>query len=81
MASTADQIPEELRRPERKAAVIEWINDLHIPSRFSRKLLQDWGVAVGVELQGTDYELVSVPHGVYGGTTNPPGKGKKYFPP
>jgi hypothetical protein len=59
MASTAEQIPVELRRPERKQAVIEWIRNTALPSRFKRKLLQDWGELVGVELEGGDYEAVT----------------------
>lgn len=59
MASTAPQIPIELMRPDAKYRVIEWIRGLGLPSRFARKLLQDWGAAVGVELDGTAYELVS----------------------
>ena len=46
-------------RPERKQAVIEWIRATALPSRFKRKLLQDWGAAVGVELSGPDYEAVT----------------------
>jgi hypothetical protein len=59
VASTAEQIPVELRRAERKAAVIEWIRNTALPSRFKRKLLQDWGELVGVELEGADYEAVT----------------------
>lgn len=61
MASTAPQIPIELMRPDAKFRVIEWIQGLKLPSRFARKLLQDWGEAVGVDLDGTAYELVSTP--------------------
>ncbi len=49
----------ELLRPERKTAVIEWIRATSLPSRFKRRLLQDWGAAVGVELAGADYEAVT----------------------
>lgn len=59
MASTAPEIPILLMRPDAKFRVIEFIRGLSLPSRFARKLLQDWGTAVGVELNGTDYELVS----------------------
>jgi len=61
MASTVDQIPKELMRPERKAAVLEWIRATSLPSRFRRKLLQEWGAAVGVELAGEDYVAVTEP--------------------
>lgn len=44
---------------ERKAAVIEWIRATSLPSRFKRRLLQDWGAAVGAELEGTDYVEVT----------------------
>jgi hypothetical protein len=63
MASLADQIPVELLHAERKAAVIEWIRATSLPSRFKRRLLQDWGVAVGVELAGADYEAVTEKEG------------------
>lgn len=46
-------------RPERKAAVIEYIKGTSLPSRFRRKLLQDWGAAVGLDLTGADYEAVT----------------------
>ena len=59
MASTIEAIPEALRRPERKQAVIEWIRATSLPRRFKRKLLQDWAEAVGVELEGKDYEQVT----------------------
>ncbi len=61
MASTASEIPIELMRPDAKYRVIEWIRGLGLPSRFARKLLQDWGAAVLVDLDATDYELVSKP--------------------
>ncbi len=59
MATSADRIPSELMLSWRKEAVIEWIRDTHLPSRFRRKLLQDWGAEVGVELSGADYEAVT----------------------
>jgi len=59
MASLADQIPVELLHAERKAAVLEWIRATAYPSRFKRRLLQDWSAAVGVELEGADYEAVT----------------------
>lgn len=59
MATTSGQIPVELLHADRKAAVIEWIRATSLPSRFRRKLLQDWGAAVGVELEGADYEAVT----------------------
>ena len=59
MASLAEQIPAWLMFPHRKEAVIEWIGATSLPSRFKRRLLQDWAAAVGVELEGTDYEAVT----------------------
>jgi hypothetical protein len=59
MASSADALPAELMRPERKQSVIEWIRATSLPRRFKRKLLQDWSEAVGVELEGNDYEQVT----------------------
>jgi hypothetical protein len=58
MASTAPSIPIELMRTDKKFAVIEFIKGLKLPSRFARTMLQDWGTAVGVDLNSTDYELV-----------------------
>ena len=52
-------IPVELMRAERKDAVIEFVRSTSLPSRFKRKLLQDWGERVGVELKGADYEAVT----------------------
>ena len=58
MATLAEQIPKELLAPERKAEVIKFIRSTSLPSRFRRRLLQDWALAVGVELTGADYEAV-----------------------
>ncbi len=55
----SEQLPRELLRAERKAAVIEYIRGTSLPSRFKRRLLQDWAAAVGVELEGPDYEAVT----------------------
>ena len=38
---------------------MEWIRATALPSRFKRRLLQDWAAAVGVELAGADYEAVT----------------------
>jgi len=59
MASTAPYLPIELMRSDAKYRAIEYIRGLSLPSRFARKTLQDWAAAVGVELNGTDYDLVS----------------------
>lgn len=59
MASTAPDIPLQFLRSDAKFDVINWINTLKLPQRFARKLLQDWGEAVGVPLDSTAYELVS----------------------
>jgi len=59
MGSLAGEIPAQLLAPDRKQAVIEWVRDLHVPARFKRRLLQDWGAAVNVDLSGPDYEAVT----------------------
>jgi len=59
MSGIADQLPRELLHAERKTAAIEWIRATALPSRFKRRLLQDWSAAVGVELEGADYEAVT----------------------
>jgi hypothetical protein len=59
VSSTAPEIPIQYLRPDRKFQVIAWINTLNLPQRFARKLLQDWGEAVGVTLDSTAYEMVS----------------------
>ena len=61
MASTVQQIPIELMRFDRKLEVIAFIKSLRLPSRFARKMLQDWGEAVQADLDSTAYELVSTP--------------------
>ena len=58
MATLAEQIPKELLRPEKKAQVIEFIRATSLPSRFRRRLLQDWAAAVLVALEPADYEAV-----------------------
>jgi hypothetical protein len=59
MSNISDTIPSTLMRPERKPDVISYIKATGLPSRFRRKLLQDWATAVGVELDGEDYVAVS----------------------
>jgi hypothetical protein len=63
MSSLASEIPAALMSADRKASVIEWIRDLHVPARFKRRLLQDWGAAVNVDLSGPDYEAVTAKAG------------------
>ena len=59
MASLAEQIPKELLAPEKKAQVIEYIRATSLPSRFRRRLLQDWAEAVGVKLEAEDFMAVT----------------------
>lgn len=58
MASLATEIPPHLLNPAAKFKVIDWIKAKHLPSRFARLTLEDWGQAVGVTLYPTDYQLV-----------------------
>jgi hypothetical protein len=58
MKNLADQIPVELMQQWQKGAVIAWIKATRLPSRFRRRLLQEWAQAVGVELTGADYQKV-----------------------
>ena len=58
MASLSDTIPIELLRGDRKFQVVEFIRGLKLPSRFARKLLQDWAEAVFIDLNSTDYEFL-----------------------
>jgi hypothetical protein len=59
MASVTDTLPQELMQPWRKAAVIEWIRATSLPSRFRRKLLQEWGDRMSVPITGEDYVAVT----------------------
>jgi len=61
MASTVSTLPIALMDPTKKYSVIEYIRTLNLPSRFARQMLQDWGTALNVDLNGTDYDLVSSP--------------------
>jgi hypothetical protein len=61
MSDLTDTLPPELLAADRKRAVLEYLHELSLPARFKRKLLQDWGAAVGVDLAGTDYEAVTAP--------------------
>jgi hypothetical protein len=54
----AEVIPANLMRPDVKPQVIDWLRDTQLPSRFRRRLLQEWAEALGVELTGADYEAV-----------------------
>ena len=59
MKSLADQIPVELMRAEKKAAVMAWIKTTRLPYRFRRGLLQAWAEAVGVTLVAEDYMAIT----------------------
>jgi hypothetical protein len=58
MVNLQDMVPAIYMAPEMKERLIEWLQASSLPRRFKRKLLQDWGTAVGVELAGADYEAV-----------------------
>lgn len=58
MATLAEQIPKELLAPDKKAQVIEYIRATSLPSRFRRRLLQDWAQAVGATVGPEDYAAV-----------------------
>lgn len=55
------QIPVELMRADYKPLVIVWIALTSLPSRFRRKMLQEWGAQVGAEITGEDYARVVAP--------------------
>ncbi len=59
MKNLADQIPKELLAAEKKAEMIAWIKATGLPYRFRRGLLQAWGEAVLVKLEGADYMVLT----------------------
>ena len=58
MASSVHGLPVYLLAPGSKSAVIAWIKERHLPSRFGRRLLQDWAEYIGVILTPEDYAQV-----------------------
>jgi hypothetical protein len=59
MASMLDQVPIELLDARRKTEMIAWIRDTHLPSRFKRRMLQEWAEAVSEKMSGADYDAVT----------------------
>jgi hypothetical protein len=58
MASGVDAIPEELMHPWSKDQVIAWLRASKLPSRFRRRLLQEWGDKQSVPVTPEDYTAV-----------------------
>lgn len=58
MASILEVIPAELMRPEAKTGLLAWLRASPFPSRFRRRLLQEWGEELGVAVTSADYEAV-----------------------
>jgi hypothetical protein len=61
MGNIAVHLPAELLDPRAKFRVIEYIRELRLPSRFRRKLLQDWSTHTGGEVGAADYDAVTAP--------------------
>lgn len=54
----AEIIPAELMRPEAKEQLIGWLRATGLPSRFRRRLLQEWAEATGATVGPEDYAAV-----------------------
>jgi len=61
MANTATELPAELHNVYSKYRVIEYLRTLAVPSRFRRKVLQDWGVLHSVEITPDDFRSAALP--------------------
>lgn len=59
MATVANELPIELRHPLAKERVILYLQELGLPSRYKRLVLQHWGAEQNVPLSGEDYTNVS----------------------
>jgi hypothetical protein len=53
------QVPAEFLRPDQKYPLMVWMAEMGLPARMARQILQQWGESLGVEITGTDYDLVS----------------------
>lgn len=58
MASVAEVIPGELMHPAAKQGVMRWLQRSQLPSRFRRRVLQEWAETVGATVTADDYEAV-----------------------
>lgn len=58
MADVVPQIPLEFLNPRQKYALINWVVDLGLPARIGRGILQQWALAVGVDMSPGDYALI-----------------------
>lgn len=58
MASLLEQIPVELMNPAKKYALMNYLVNLGLPARISRRVLQQWGEALNVTLDSSDYQLL-----------------------
>ena len=61
MANIATELPAELLNVHAKYRLIEYVRALEVPSRFRRKLLQDWAAHVGAAVGVEDYDAVTAP--------------------
>lgn len=59
MASLVSDIPLKFMDPQAKFALINWLVEQGFPARVSRRILQEWGEALHVTLNSTDYDLLN----------------------
>ena len=58
MESPVGVIPIELMKPEKKAAVISWLQGSPLPGRLKVEYLLGWAIWVGVRVSGRDRRAV-----------------------
>jgi hypothetical protein len=58
MISTTGIIPEELMYWQKKPEVINWLLAQPLPGELKRRLLEGWGVTVGLRIRAREYQLL-----------------------
>jgi len=58
MASQVPEIPIEFMSPDKKYALMNWLVGLGLPARIARGVLQQWGEALNVTIDPSDYQIV-----------------------
>jgi hypothetical protein len=58
VASLLSSIPIVFMAASRKYELMNWLAERGLPARIARRVLQEWGEALGVTLYPTDYELL-----------------------
>lgn len=59
MASLLPNVPLQYMNPRMKYALMNYLVGLGLPARVMREVLQQWGEAMGVQIDPSDYEMLN----------------------